>query len=118
MLSRRFRLKHRADFNEIRSQGRKVVGSQVILIYIKHRDSGQAPKIGFSAGKRIGNAVKRNRAKRLVREAVKEYLASITPGSLCLFIVRHRINDATLEEVTRTVEKLLKNARLIEHDVD
>lgn len=113
MLAQPNRLRQRADFDLIRKRGTKLVDPLVLLIYVES-DQPFPPRFAISAGKRVGNAVVRNRTKRLLREAVKVFLPDIKPGSLCLFVVRNRMRDAALTEVTSSVENLFARARLIQ----
>lgn len=70
-------------------------------------------RFAFSASRRVGHAVSRNRAKRLLRAAVHSNLASIEPGWDCLFIAREETPQASFSEVERAVNQLLSRSRLV-----
>lgn len=57
--------------------GAKYYGRNMLLFVAKVDKN---PKVGISVGKRIGNAVKRNRAKRIMREIVRLSKHRIAPG--------------------------------------
>ena len=80
---------------------------------------GVAPcsRFAFSASRRVGNAVKRNRAKRVLREAVRWHLGEIEPGWDCLFIARAQTPDAAFADVEAAVSQLLTRAQLLTVDV-
>lgn len=69
-------LTKRADFLAC-ARGRKQVTPGFIL-QARHRDAGVAPgciRVGFTASKKVGNAVARNRAKRRLRALARSVLA-------------------------------------------
>lgn len=71
-------------------------------------------RFAFTASRRVGTAVARNRGKRLLREAVRGYLDVIEPGWDCLFIVREATPEADFAAVQSAVFALLQRARLVE----
>ena len=67
-------LRHRPDFLRAASARRQGTGS--FLLQARARDDDQpTARIGFTASKKIGNAVLRNRAKRRMRAAAQAVLA-------------------------------------------
>ncbi len=68
-------LRHRADFLKA-AQGRKA-GTGGFLLQARARGDAAAPRFGFTASKKIGNAVFRNRAKRRLRALAREFLAPV-----------------------------------------
>ncbi|HEY1799071.1 MAG TPA: ribonuclease P protein component [Stellaceae bacterium] len=74
------RLKRRADFLRVAAARRRAVRDGVIL-QAAPRPQGESPeggagelRVGYTASKRVGNAVARNRAKRRLRAAAAEVL--------------------------------------------
>ena len=63
-------LRRRAQFREVIEEGRRAPG-KLVLLYVLPGESG--PRAGFVCGRGVGNAVGRNRARRLLREAWRRY---------------------------------------------
>lgn len=66
-LTREERIRHQRDFDTIYEQGGTVRLPEMTLRV--RPNSLPHPRLGLSVGRRIGNAVTRNRVKRLLREA-------------------------------------------------
>jgi ribonuclease P protein component len=58
-------------------------------------------RLGIVASRRIGNAVVRNRAKRLVRETFRATRNLFTPGMDVVVIVRRPLDGMKLDDVRR-----------------
>ena len=70
-------------------------------------------RVGVSAGLAVGNAVKRNRAKRLLRVAMNGLLGQTVPGSDLLLIARFPLPAADLLQTRTALTNLLKRAGLL-----
>lgn len=57
----------RADFKRITRRGRRIV-TPLFLVFILARPDAQGARLGITVTRKVGNAVRRNRIKRLVRE--------------------------------------------------
>jgi ribonuclease P protein component len=66
-----------------------------------------APRVGFVVGRRVGNAVVRNRVRRRLREQVRARLDRVQPGTL--MIVRALPDSATAssDELGRALDRVL-----------
>jgi ribonuclease P protein component len=112
MLRRQFRLQHAADFRDLRRDGHTYRHPMLILIAAARNRP--VSRFGFSASRRYGNAVARNRARRLLRESIRLHLSSIHTGWDCLFIVRRPLANASFQEVEAVVVGLLERAGLLD----
>ena len=66
------------------------------------------PGVAFLAGKRVGGAVKRNRAKRVLREAVRTSKADLSGIETLVFVASHRAATARYSDVRRTLHEELR----------
>jgi len=105
------RLRRPADFQRVRAQ-RRSWGHPLLVLYVAPND-GQPTRLGISVGRRVGNAVVRNRVKRRVREAVRHRHAEIVPGHDLVFIARAPAATADWSALRDAAEELLRRARLL-----
>ncbi len=63
------RILHRRDFLAA-AKGRSLPQGGVV-VQVRDREDGKAPRVGFTCTKKLGNAVTRNRIKRRLREAAR-----------------------------------------------
>jgi ribonuclease P protein component len=73
------RLRRRADFLKTYDAGRKTYGRSFVL-FVRDRRDGLEPRFGFTATKRLGGAVDRNRARRRLRACASGALGQVLPG--------------------------------------
>ena len=61
------------------------------------------PQVGFVAGRKVGGAVVRNRAKRRLREAMTEVLSRSAPrdGMTYVVIAQPGIDEASFSQLVR-----------------
>ena len=104
------RLPARRDFLRVQAAGRKQVTPGFILQLAplpEGIDAKRAPRVGFTASKKVGNAVARNRARRRLRALAREVLAPLAvPGFDFVLIGR----EVTLERDYAAMARDLKGA--------
>jgi len=67
-------------------------------------------KVGFTATKKIGNAVKRNRAKRRLRALFREFSPSLKDGSY-IFVAKQALEESSHEKLSLDFKKVLTRAK-------
>lgn len=110
-MKKRFRLRKNSDFQRVRREGRSWTHPLLILCVLRN-DLGYT-RFGFSVSRRVGGAVVRNRAKRLMREATRLRQAMIAGGWDVVVIARQPMREASFHQVDRAIEQLLRRARLL-----
>jgi ribonuclease P protein component len=109
-VKRKFRLTRSTDFKRVRRFGKSYAHPLVVLVAMPNEQ--EKPRLAVSAGRSLGGAVDRNRAKRLLREAIRPNLPSVRPGWDCLFLARRPILSAPFPHIISAVTDLLHLARL------
>lgn len=72
-------------------------------------------KVGFTATKKIGNAVKRNRAKRRLRALFLEFSTSLCSGTY-IFVAKQSIHETTYKKLKSDFEKILKRSDVLKRE--
>ena len=110
-MKRNFRLTRRKDFLKVRSEGQTQKNQYAVLLYRKNEL--RQSRAAVVASKKIGNAVQRNRVKRVIRACIDRYWDGIHPGWDLIFYARVSSSKSSFDELCTAVEDLLKNANLI-----
>jgi ribonuclease P protein component len=103
-------LKRRSEFLAVYDEGIRVSGD-VLMLFVRPREQ-DGPRIGLTAGKRMGGAVERNRARRRVREAFRRHRDQFGAWDL---VVNFRVGAANRTAVAVESEflALVRRARRI-----
>ena len=109
-MQHKFRLTRSTDFKRVRRIGRSYAHPLVLLISAP--GTGPVSRIGITAGKWVGGAVVRNRAKRLLREVLRKVYPTIINGYDMIFIARRPLPETDLIAIHKAVDTLLKRADL------
>ncbi len=99
------------DFRRAYSRGKSYVSGVVVLYVLRNRQKNV--RVGITTSKKIGNAVHRNRARRVIREACRPLLSQIRPGYDLVFVARGRTPFVKSTVVRESIEQLLKTAGLV-----
>jgi ribonuclease P protein component len=70
-------------------------------------------RVGISVSKKVGNAVVRNRMRRLVKEIVRHHEPEIIGGLDIVFIVRKGALSKDYGELEKSVLHVLRKAKLL-----
>lgn len=101
-------IKSRKEFEKVFVRGKRL-NDPLLRIRVLKDDEGGLDKVAFVAPKRLGNAVFRNRCKRVLRESARECGLPISGTDIILFATRET-HDATPHDVSKSLMKLLSKA--------
>jgi len=107
-LPRGARLLSRGHFDRVFKQGRKVVDRRLVVWIAPAPEGAKHSRVGLSVSRKVGNAVQRNRVKRLLREAFRRATRSISPKIDLVILARPAAPPATLDEARRCLDRVLK----------
>ncbi|HIE10809.1 MAG TPA: ribonuclease P protein component [Kiritimatiellae bacterium] len=110
-LSRGQRLRRPREFQEAYAQGRRWAGRYMVL-WLRSGE-GAALRLGVVASRRIGGAVKRNRARRLLRELFRRERKHMRGDCDVVLVARKELLDAGWEELVSELRGLARAAGLL-----
>ena len=105
------RLKQQGEFARARAQGRRLICG-CLIANVLPRPGGPAARLGVVTGKSVGNAVARNRARRLMRESFRLHQHDLAGPVDLVLVARPSIAGKKLAEVERDFLRVLRQARI------
>jgi len=104
-------LRYKRDFDRLYSKGKSSGDKYIVVFFISngHEYSRKA----FLASKKVGGAVARNRARRLMKESFRKLEHEIKPGNDILMIARNTITNTCQEDVEISMRKALTKSGLL-----
>ena len=111
-LGRNTRLQQSRDFARIRQQGQRVVLGCLIANW-QRLPEGASPMLGVVTSKRIGGAVERSRARRLLRESFRQHQNELVQPVEMVLVARPSIAGRGFAEVEKDFLTTLQRAGLL-----
>ena len=111
MLKREYRLRKKYMFNYCYKVGKVIYGKSVLLYFNPSKNKNV--KVGISVSKKVGSAVKRNRARRVIREAITPFLTSIKKDFNIIIVARESILTFSYQEIFKDLSIILKKAEIL-----
>jgi ribonuclease P protein component len=111
-LPRNSRLQRGGDFARIKRDGHRVVLGCLILNWAR-KEGRKESRLGVVTSRRIGNAVTRSRARRLLREAFRLNRSGLHPDVELVLIARNSIVGRDLVAVEKDYLEALRRAKLV-----
>ena len=104
-------LRKQNHFNAVYRKGHSKGSRYVVVLY--KRNGLPYTRVAFLASKKVGNSVKRNRARRLMKESLRTMNASLNEGYDIIFVARNTINGRKCEEVRKCMYGALMGSGLL-----
>lgn len=107
-------LKTNSDFRRAYARGKSYTNPALVL-YVRKNRAGSS-RIGITASKKIGNAVQRNRARRVIREAFRQIKSPLKGHYDLVFVARTKTVFKKSTDIYEIMLPMLTNAGVIENE--
>ena len=102
-----FTIKKRATFVHISDNGVIIRSDNINIQKLIDQDLDNKIGVGYTATKKIGNAVKRNKAKRIMRELAKKILIKGKTNTYYVLIAKTSILEIKFKDLLEELEKII-----------
>lgn len=117
-------IKRRRDFQAVYERGRRAFGEHLVVFGLRSdpptealaSDHDPSPRIGIVASRKVGNAVRRNRAKRVMRAALQPLRPYLPPESLLVLVARSSLAlpEIRTQQIEVELAELLARIEMLE----
>ncbi len=102
------------EFHRVYSKGKYAASTTLVVNYINNRLD--YTRIGITASKKVGNAVKRNRMRRLIKENIRQLFYKLPKGIDLVLVARKSDSQATFDTVGKEMRYLFYKLGLLEKE--
>ncbi|QKF82754.1 ribonuclease P protein component [Halarcobacter ebronensis] len=110
-LSKKHRLKNSKDFNKLYKSGKKWHTHSFVAFFSPYENF----HIAYVASKKVGNAIKRAKAKRVLRALCLENENKIQKGKY-IFVAKEKLFEKSFEELKKDFNYAMKKLQLIKNE--
>jgi ribonuclease P protein component len=110
-MHKQHRLAKREDFNKVFRFGKSVANQQFVLYHLTKPEH-EFFRLGVSVSKKIGNAIVRNRLRRIMKEIVRLNKSGITLTADFILIARKPVLEMDYHQIESSMLHVLKKANL------
>lgn len=113
-MQKKYRLKKKKDFKRVYIKGKSFSNRELVL-YVFNNYKVEDYRLGISVSKKIGNAVTRNRIRRLIKEVVRSKAGEIKikKNIDIIIIARKPSSEMNYCDFERSIIDLYKKAKII-----
>lgn len=111
-MKKEFRIKANKEFQHVFQKGKSFANRQLVIYFLRKPEQ-QHFRIGLSVGKRIGNAVVRNRIKRYLRQAFHELEKDVNEVYDIVIIARQPTGKMNFHQIKKSLVHLLRKEQLL-----
>ena len=104
-------VKENRDFSLAYRRGKSCVSPVLVTYVLKSR--GNTLRYGITTGKKVGNAVRRSRARRVIRASYYQLFHQIKPGYIIIFVARGKTPYVKSQVVCKAMRQHLKTLGLL-----
>ena len=113
-MKKQYIVKHKYDFDRIINK-KKVIKSKYFIIYYENNDLNH-DCFGISVGKKLGNAVFRNKMKRKIRSIIDEYIKNNNNNNNYIVLLRNRGKNNNYQQLREDFNELLSKENINEKE--
>jgi len=106
-MSKQGRLSRSGDFDRVYREGDSRANRYLVLYSFPRSDSTRQMRFGMSVGRKVGNAVVRNKVKRRLRDALRSLSEQLPEGHDFVVVARPGVEDLVDREGLEGVERVL-----------
>lgn len=100
------RIRHTSDFEKVKKQGVRVRVKGITIVWLAAEDK----RLGLAVPRRAGNAVQRNRIKRVIREHFR-LNRELFPQGECVVVAGAGVGEFENREIRALLDQALKKLR-------
>lgn len=109
-MKKEYRVKKSKEIEEILKR-KKFSSNSYFIVYVKEQSETNHFRYAMSVGKKIGNAVVRNRIKRQIRAVMRDLMVS--DGVDLFIIARAKVQQASFKQLQSQLQILLQKQKLL-----
>lgn len=115
-MKKAYRVKSEADFQKVFHKGKSTANRQFV-VYVLEKPDQTHFRVGISVGKKMGNAVQRNKIKRKIREILTEMeqTGQLKNDKDFIVIARKPAAEMTIQEVKKSLYHVLNLADMLKN---
>lgn len=115
-MSRYKTVKENREFSRAYRRGKSCVSPVLVTYALKTKSN--VLRYGITTGKKVGNAVKRSRARRVIRASYFQLFDQIHPGYIIIFVARGKTPYVKSQVVQKAMRQHLKTLGLLSHSAE
>jgi ribonuclease P protein component len=104
------RLRKNSEF--VATMKGKRLSADGLALFYKQNDAG-AYRVGISVGKKLGNAVRRNRLRRQLRDCIRRVIGERSAGFDLVFVARPELAGSGFDRVLTVVTRVLQRSAVL-----
>ncbi len=112
-MSRLDSLKLNTEFHRVYAAGKSIPSSGVVTYAVRSRVKGSGCRVGITTSKKIGNAVERNRCRRIIRAACDSLSDEVSGDWDLVLVARHKTKYLKTPDIERMLRQHFKKLGVI-----
>jgi len=113
-MNKRYRIKKKSEIDAV-FKIKKVKSDSYFAVYQSDDPNGINFRFALSIGKKYGNAVSRNLAKRRIRMIVSEFKNQFIINKLFVIVIKPQVHELSYQEIKDKLTVLFKKSKIMEN---